>query len=221
MKNIIILILSILVLVGGVCAIPTTSPSGGNTSNSVNLASVGAATPCWFEWGQQPGYLSWKTPNGTAASCLLTTIKGSPLNGGTVFYYRICDTTGCGSELSFVTTSVTPMPTTTFSTIFYNLTESGFDIQLLPWNAVQSYMWLLTPGFETIVWFMLFMAIYLGFWLGGRSLTIPSIVGLISGVFLWYGTSGLQLGLPAGIASVAQGIMYASIAGMIVGILKK
>jgi hypothetical protein len=113
------------------------------------------------------------------------------------------------------------MPTTTFSTIFYNLTESGFDIQLLPWNAVQPYMWLLTPGFETIVWFMLFMAIYLGFWLGGRSLTIPSIVGLISGVFLWYGTSGLQLGLPAGMASVAQGIMYASIAGMIVGILKK
>ena len=214
--------LAILVLVGSVGAVITTQPSGGNTSNSVNLASTGATTPCWFEWGQQPGYLSWKTPNGTAASCLLTTVKGSPLNGNTVFYYRICDTTGCGAELSFVTSSITPMPTTTYKVIFDNLTESGFDIQMLPNSVLQPYLWVLPdPMFRMVIFGLLFMGIFIGLWQSGRGMVIPVILGLLAGSSLLLPGVGLMMGIPPEWNSISMSIVYAGLAGIAVYIFKK
>ena len=207
-------------LIGSVTAAPTTMASGGNTSNSVSLASVGTVAPCWFEWGQKSGSLSWKTPNSTPDKCVLYPIKGSPLNGNTKFYYRVCDTNGCGAELSFFTSSVTPMPTTTYSVIFSNLTESALDPQFMAMNAVAPYAWIL-PGFDMMIWFLLFFAIFVGLVLTGRGMGIPVIMGLLSAGFIFSPIAGLYLGIPPELQSVAQGVMYAALAGVVVSLIKK
>lgn len=220
MKNLLcFLLIGVMLLVGGVMAIPVTGAAAGVTSNSATL-SIGApiVDPCWFEYGQLSGSLSWKTPNRTGITSY--TIKGSPLNGNTIFYYRACDSTGCGAEASFTTLSVTPMPTTTYSYIFENLTENGMDPQFLAMNAVEPYAWIL-PGFEMIIWFILFFAIFTGLVLTGRGMGVPVIMGLLSASFIFAPTAGLYLGIPPEVQSIAQGIMYASLAGVVVSLIKK
>ena len=218
-----LIILAVLILTVGIAAAhPTTGAAAGVTSNAATVSMNGAATICWFEWGQLSGNLSWKTPNQTSAGGVSSyKIHGSPLNGNTLFYYRACDTTGCGSELTFTTAAITPMPTTTYTGIFNNITENGFDPQYIAGNAVAPYFWLI-PGFESIVWFLIFFPMFLGLWLTGRGFTIPVLIGLLAGGFLLttqYPLFGMTL--PAGFASMSQGIMYASLAGVIMNIIKK
>ena len=211
-------------LIGSVTAAPTTQVIvGAATSNSATLSMGGVIVdPCWFEWGQLSGSLSWKTPNRTSAGGLSTyQLKGSPLNGNTKFYYRACDSTGCDPvEMSFTTLAVTPMPTTTYTEIFNNLTENGLDPQFMAMNAVAPYAWIL-PGFDMMIWFLLFFAIFVGLVLTGRGMGIPVIMGLLSAGFIFSPIAGLYLGIPPELQSVAQGVMYAALAGVVVGLIKK
>lgn len=218
----IVSILALMMLVGCVGAIPVLAPPMSITSNSVDVQVGGAAGTCWFEYGMQPSpSLSWRTKNQTpvAANCL-ETIHGSPLLGGTLFYFRGCDTTGCSADSTFTTLAVTPIPTTTFGSTFDNLTESNMDISLLGYQATAPYTWLF-PTLPSLMWGMVFSFIFIGLWLRGRSVTIPSILGFLIGVFIFSVDYGLGIGIPPELAAIGQGAMYAAIAGVILSLIKK
>lgn len=207
---------------------------GSNNVTLQGLYGVGPAfgTPVWFEWGQLSKNLSWKSPNGTYDGSLqfTRTIKGSPLNGNTLYYYRACDANGCGNEHAFTTASVTPMPTTTLGYIFENLTETQFDIMFIPKNIIAPYSdWIEPTGQEnnglilSIVFGVLFFAIFAGMWMSGRSTFVPGMVGLIASGLLWGtgGAGGLGILIAPEFVAVAQGIMVASFAGVIMGMIKR
>jgi len=205
-----------------VSAVPTTGAATMVGSNNATVTMSGATGDCWFIWGQLNNYEeTWRTPNGTPneGACSYR-IKGSPLIGNTLFYYAACDSTGCGSELSFLTLEVTPVPTTTYGAIFDNLTENGMDLTLVGWQSTAPYMWLV-PDFAALVWGLIFAFIFVGLWLRGRDVTVPTIVGFIVGSFLFSGGYGLNLGIPIEFVGISQGLMYASLAGIILAIIKK
>lgn len=211
-----------LLAISVVSAVPTTNAATMVDSNNATVSMSGAAGECWFIWGQQDKYNeTWRTPNSTPIGGVCSyRIKGSPLLGDTKFYYAGCDSTGCGNELYFITLEVTPIPTTTYGAIFDNLTENGMDLTLVGWQSTAPYMWLV-PGFKSLVWGVIFMFIFIGLWLRGRDVTVPTIVGFIAGSFLFSSGYGLNLGIPLEFAGISQGLMYASLAGIILAIIKK
>jgi hypothetical protein len=191
------------------------------TSNSATLCSIGGTAPKWFKYGQLSGHLSWETPNFTGNSY---NVHGSPLLGNTVFYYSACDESGCGSEQVFKTLSITPQAQTTFSHSLQNITDDPSNIAGIASESVSGYFWLLNPAVPTsysIVWGLVFFAIFLGLWIRERDLTVPVILGLITGTFIMYSNAGLNLGIPVYFQSMAQGIAYASLAGVILAFVKR
>jgi hypothetical protein len=220
-----LLVIGLIVLTGGLAtAAPTTNAATlvGTNNATLSMTSAGGLTS-WFEWGQNTVLLTWKTPNFTSTAGANTVIvKGSPLNGNTIFYFRACDTTGCGAQLSFTTPAITPMPTTTLGNIYQNLTDSGFDLTFIPIDAVASYGWVLPGSLVSVMWALVFSTIFLGMWLSGRGTIIPAILGLMIGTFLWSGGVG-QLNMPISpeMVDLGQGIVMASVAGVVVGIFKR
>jgi hypothetical protein len=201
--------------------ISTCTNASAITSNSATLCAIGGAAPKWFKYGQLPGHLSWKTPNFTGNSY---NVHGSPLLGNTVFYYSACDSSGCGSEEVFKTLSITPQTQTTFSNSLRNITDDPSNIAGIASESVAGYFWLLNPAVPTsysIVWGLVFFAIFLGLWIRERDLTVPVILGLITGTFIMYSNAGLNLGIPVYFQSMAQGIAYASLAGVILAFVKR
>lgn len=212
----------LLVITSLAMAAPTTGAATLVGSNNVTVAMTGASGTCWFEWGMQTGNnMTWRTPNATPSGGLWnTTIKGSPLIGSTLFYYRACDTSGCGSSSSFTTAAVTPIPTRTYGATFENLTSNNFDVTMLGGSTMIPYTWLV-PGFEALIWGLIWMGILIGLWLRGRDLGYLCGLGIIIGVLLFSPTYGLNIGIPEEFATFGQGILYASIAGVLLSIIKK
>jgi hypothetical protein len=220
-----LLIIGLVLLAGGLAtAAPTTGAATliGTNNATLHMTSAGGL-PSWFEWGQNTDLLTWKSPNFTStAGANSYLLKGSPLNGGARFYFRACDGTGCGTTLSFLTAAITPMPTTTFRNVYENLTESNFDLVLLPLNVVASYTWVLPGNLITILWALVFSTIFIGMWLSGRGALIPALVGLMVGSFLWSSGVG-QLNMPISpeMVDLGMGIVIASIAGILLGVFKR
>lgn len=212
-----VLFIFMICLVLPVCALPTTQAATSITSNGATLNSAGGVAPIWFEYGQKSGSLTWKTANSSNASQI---VYGSPIIGNTLFYFRVCDGTGCGNELSFTTSALVPMAQTTYSAALNNMTASQFDIETIAGNSIAGYFWL-TPTFPAIVWGLLFFGIYVGLWIRERDLVVPVILGLITGTFVMYGDVGLQLGIPVEFQAAAQGITYAALAGIILAWMKR
>jgi hypothetical protein len=204
-------------MIAPVLAVPTTGAAGLVGSNNATLFLTGGSGTNWFEYGQKTGSLTWRTPNTSNSNY---TVYGSPLLGATKFYYRACDNTGCGAESSFTTVALTPSPQTTFGAALNNMTQSNYDIEVIAGNSIAGYFWLV-PTFPTIVWGLLFFAIYLGLWIRERDLVVPVILGLITGSFVMFSDSGLSLGLPIEFLSIAQGITYAAVAGIVLSIMKR
>ena len=212
----------VLLMVGGCQALLTTNPATLIGSNNVTLSMAGAATTCWFQWGMLPGAgMTWRTPNQTpvAGACTYR-IFGSPLIGNELFYFRACDVTGCDGELTFTTATVTPIPSTTYGNTFVNLTENNFDITFVGGATMQPYMWLV-PGFEALIWGLIFMFVFIGMWLRGREIGTITILGFIIGVLLFSPAYGLDIGIPPEFAAFGQGIAYACVAGFLLSLIKK
>lgn len=218
MKHIYLILAVMMVLVSSVSALPTTGAASLIGSNNVTLTAAGVTTTAWFEYGMTSGALIWKSPNDTATGAYSKRIYGSPLMGGQTFYYRACDVTGCGAELSFTMAVVTPQPQTTFGYIYQNVTESGFNPVLIGANAMAPYMWPVEPA-NSVVWGLIFLCIFAGLWMRGRDVTIPVILGFIVGFIALNPVYGI--GVPAPFSGIAQGIVYASLAGIIMALFKK
>jgi len=209
--------LLVLFLCSVVSALPTTGASSLISSNNVSLAATGVTAPAWFEYGMTSGSLIWRTPNETATGAYTRRVYGSPLMAGQKFYYRICDSTGCGAESFFTLAVANPQPQTTFGNAYYNITESGFDPAIIALNAMSPYIWPVSS--PSIVYGLVFLFVFAGLWIRGRDVTIPSILGLLVGFVILNPVYGM--GIPAAFSGVSQGIAYASIAGIIMGLFKK
>ena len=227
--NIDALVLSLMVVLMLICtllappasALPTTGAATAVGSNNATLAATGVGSIGWFEYGTMSGDLYWATPNQTVSGGTMTyTVKQSPLTGNTLWFYRACDTTGCGSEGTFFTLAVTPIPTVHLGAFYENVTESGFDIVYMAENLIDPYVW--NPNIPLTVIFMLcFSPIFIGVWLRSRTVTVVLLLGFITGSFLLYADRGLNLGMPPEIISLAQAMCYVAFAGMVVYILHR
>lgn len=212
-----IIFMSLTCIVSLVSAAPTTQAATLIGSNNATLNMVGGTNPMWYEWGMQSSTLSWRTVNSSIASQF---VYGSPLLGDSIFYYRACDASGCGSILSFTTLSIPPQPQTTFSAGIDNITSSQYDIAVIAHESIQAYFWAV-PSFPTIVWALLFFGIYIGLWIRERDLVVPVILGLITGSFVMFNDAGLQLGIPVEFQQIAQGLTYAALAGIMLSLIKR
>ena len=211
----------VLLLVACVSAIPTTNPVTMIGSNNFTLSAAGcSATGCWFEYGIIPTNLIIWTEIGNPKYEF-----GAPITTSTTYYVAACDDTGCGNIVSFDTLPPTPLATSTLGYAVNNMTRSKFNILFLVTDIFIPYTWLFPTEYATtgivIVCGMLFFFIYVGFWTRQRGVAGPVIIGLLTASTIMFSNSGLNLGIPLEFQTVAQALLYASMAGIFLIFLKK
>lgn len=218
-----LVILTVILMAGIAGAVPVTNPATLIGSNNVTLSGAGFASDGWFVWGQVPESEYWITPvRATTGGVLTYRISQSPLFGGSVYYFRACDATGCGNQESFTTVQVTPIPTLGIGGFYQNLTESGYDIPMIGMHLIDPYLWNGTP--ITIVFMLIFSPVFIGIWLRSRTVVVALILGFITGSFLLYVQSpaiGIGVVLPAEIVGIAQALCYISFAGAVLYIVHR
>ena len=204
-----------------VSALPTTNAATLVGTNNATLSATGVTTEGWFEWGEVQDSLYWKTPNVTASGGSISyRIHSAPLFGSSVFYFRVCDGTGCGNTLSFTTGTVTPIPTQNLGAMYTNMTENGYDMLSIGQHLVDPYIW--NPEMPlTIIFMLVFSPIFIGVWLRSRTVVVALILGFISGSFILYANAGLNLGFPAEVVSLAQALCYVAFAGAVLYIVHR
>jgi hypothetical protein len=217
MRKLFFLFLVFCLSIGGALALPTTMAAFGNDSMNVTFKMSGATAPCWFEYGVNPSNPSWHTINISQAGTVTINVSGMPFVSNNLYYYRACDTTGCGSIMSVFMNQAQPIAQTTYGQAEYNISESKFSVDYLPQSFVSSYLWASTA---TVFWSMIFLFMYAGLWLRQREVLIPAFLGLIGGFLILY-TGANSIGLAPEFVAMAQGITYASLAGVIFGLFKK
>lgn len=209
--------------VGHVYAIPTTQAATLIGNNNVTLNSIGSVGDMWFQYGTDPTILNyWSDTRSTPGA---VTVIGGPIYPSTTYYFQACDSSGCGSVLSFTTTAITPLSIDPMGTAVTNMTKSNFNMLNMPQNLVVPYSWLFPTDTAamslTIVFGMLMMFIYIGMWLRTRSVATGVIMGILTSSFILFTNQGLNLGIPVEFANIAQGILYASLAAILLTFLKK
>lgn len=221
-------VILLLAMVAPVLAVPTVSPVTLIGPDNATFSMTGATDPAWFSWGMATDKLYLKTPNGTpSGGALSKVVRGWPLMSARTYYVRACDTTGCSvATVSFTSGTVTPAPTLVgMSTAYENMSDSGFDIGFVAVDIVSPYLWLFpsdtqSTGVMLIAGLLLF-GIYLGMTIRQRSTVISAMVGIITMSLFVSANFGLGLGLPPEWVALGQGILYASIAGLVVSIFKR
>ena len=224
--KLIALVLLVLLIFPAMAA-PTTGAVTAVGNNNATFQATGVAgTAGWVMWGQYTGKLYLKAGNVTpAGGAISKTVWDFPIMGSTTYYVKACDSTGCGSEVSFTTAAVTPLPTSTLGRPFTNMTETHFDIAFMPYNVAYPYTAPFQPDLESLGFGMLtgllLFGIFFGLWFRGRNVFIPAMTGLIlSGLFM-YSDSGFNLGVPPEYLAIAQGAFCACVAGFIMSLIKK
>ena len=207
-----------------VSAVPTTGAATDVTNNGATLHMAGSAGDSWFQYGTDPNYLNFWSNIDTAATAIV--LLGGPIYPSTTYYYVACDSTGCDTNVqSFTTLALTPMPVSTLGTAVKNMTRSNFNMLNMPQNIVVPYSWLFPADTAqmslTIVFGMIMMFIYIGMWLRTRSVASGVVIGILTSSFILFSNQGLNLGIPVEFASIAQGLLYASLAAILLTFLKK
>ena len=210
-------IITTLFIIGIATAVPTTWAAIGNDSMNVTFKMTGATSPCWFEYGLNPTNPSWHTRNISQAGLVLANVSGMPLVAGRGYFFRACDKTGCGALMRVYINDPQPIALTTYGIAAENISESKFSMEYLPSGFVQAYLWA-SPA--TVFWSMIFLFMYAGLWLRQREVIIPAFLGLMGGFLIMYAGANM-IGLAPEFVAMAQGITYASIAGVIFGLFKK
>ena len=207
-----------LLLIGAVQAVPTVGAASGVTSNSFNVTMTGSdGGDTWVAWGQATGQNNWASATQTGDGVFY--VYGAPIIGGTTVYYKGCDSTGCGNELTAPIPAITPLPTPTFGKIFTNLTAQHFAMTSIPAALVAAYV--ATQVSITIFAGILFFFVFFGFWFRTKSVRLALVLGLLMAVFIITPTAGLMLGAPVLFQLCAQGFMAAAIAGVLVSFMRK
>lgn len=203
----IILILMCMVAAAG--AIPATQPVTDISNLEATFHATGGAGNGWFEWGSQSGKnYFWSSINQTVAGNFEYTQFGPPMLSDQTYYVRACDDTGCGAEVSFMTSAATAPNKTNFGTGIFTIYRSGFNITQTAGVIVRPYTAQITAP---ISYAILFMFIFIGLWLRPKDIFIPAVMAMVFGGMLWW-TGGL--GIDSMFADIGQGLLYAAIAGI-------
>lgn len=210
-----------------VTAIPAgTAVSDVGNNNATFTANGFDAAGGWFQYGMTPTTLNVWTIEQAGGGAITWTEYGSPLTSSETYYVSGCDITGCDpSPAVFTMLDATPLPDTTFGFLITNATENRFNLlKILP-NLMLPYAWLFPQnavalGISITVALILF-AVYYGLAVRTRGVAIPVIMGVIGAPYLLYANQGMNLGIPVEFQGIAQGIFYASLAGIILVILRK
>lgn len=225
-KYLISIILLSLILISMVSAVPNTLATTMIGNNNFTLNADGGVGDTYFRYGTVLGNYVIQTIDVNTAVGYTTTEVGSPIQPSTTYYVVACDSTGCDTTPdTFTTEAMVPMPVSTLGTATTNMTETRFNILYMPANLVVPYSWLFPDDTKqmslTIVFGMFFFFIYIGLWLRTRSVATGVILGLVTSSFILFTDSGLNLGIPEEFKAIAQALLYASMAGILLAWLKK
>jgi hypothetical protein len=222
-------IIVLLAFVGVVGAIPSTLAVTNITNNGFVVGCTGAVNSTHFQYGTTPAHLNiWTSYSDPSGGSVTSTEYGSPIMPSTHYYITACDSTGCdATPEEFTTTALVPLPTSTLGNAISNMTKSRFNLLYLPANIAIPYGWLFPSDASSqstalmIVFGMMFFFIYVGLWLRTRSVATGVIIGLLTSSFILFADQGLNMGIPPEFAAIAQGLLYASLAGILLAWLKK
>jgi len=210
-----LLIFSILMLCSIASAVPTTLPATAIATNNFTFNGNGiTGDEGWFQWGMDVAGSSWAhTINLTPSSGAINfTLRGSPVYGCTTYYYRACDGTGCGAEVSFMTPAVAALVTQNYGNAAQKIIDSRFDLTTTFWNAMVPYTNVTTPTF----FYAAILALILGgIWIRTRGTQMVISFTMICGALAASSAVGLQLGLPPEMNALLQAILYISLSGAI------
>lgn len=147
------------------------------------------------------------------------TVMGAPLIGGRTVYYKACDATGCGNELTVAIPDVTPAPVPTFGDPLRRIIGAHFA---LPNITAEMPSALTTTGAPLLLmWGIIYVAVFAGLWLRTRTVRLALIVGFLSIPLIATSATGLYLGTPVALQLVMIGMMAAALAGTVYGFVKK
>jgi hypothetical protein len=188
----------------------------------VYFQASGASTGTWgqFKWGAfHNGPYYWSTPNQTINGTTFTDFQyGPPMMTGATYYVVACDGTGCGSSATFTVPAAQLPPQTAFGLPLLTLLHQGIDVGDLLNDIVAPYtqpLYSANGGLSisaSLIWGSLFFFIFVGLWLRPKDILIPCILAFIAGGFIM--TSAY--GIPVQFMQVGQGLMYASVAGIVI-----
>jgi hypothetical protein len=213
------LLVIITLLVTSVSAIPTGGAASAISSNNFTVAVTGSdGGDTWIAWGEAQGAHPWASSFYTGDGDVV--VWGAPIIGGSTVYYVACDTTGCDpNEQTLSIPAITPLPTTTFGAAFKNMSARHFAIDSIAPNLLPGYF--ATGISASLLWGIMFFFILFGFWFRTRSVRLVLILAFIMSVFILTPTAGLMLGAPLMFQYVAQGLMAAAIAGVLISFIRK
>ena len=219
------LVIVVLLALTGVAGAITTGGATAVGNNNFTLHATGATGDSYFRYGLLPDWQGLQTVTATpAAGVVEINVYGAPIMPSTLYYAKACDTTGCDeTPVSFTTTAVTLITERDDEDPITNMTRSRFNLAYLPGQLTYPYT-ILFPGQEsvgiTIITGLIFTGLFVGFWLKSKSSHTGIFVGIL--VVSMLGTTGAAaLGIPGEFLGIAQGLCYASIAGVLLSLLKK
>jgi hypothetical protein len=213
------IILGFVLLTSIVHAVPTGGAASGITSNNFTVAVTGSdGGDVWIAWGTASGAHPWGSSYITGNGDV--TVYGAPIIGGSTIYYIACDSTGCDTnEQHLSIPAITAVPTSTFGAGYRAMTNRHFAIDSIAPNILPGYF--ATGISASLLWGIMFFFIIFGFWFRTRSVRLVLILALLMAVFILSPTAGLMLGTPLMFQYVAQGLMAAAIAGVLIGFIRK
>ena len=196
-----------------------TEPATDITSKNLTLHASSATGSVYWQYGTKALNPLWTTDNVTASGGLANiTESGMPLMSGTKFYFRACDSSGCGAELNATLLAVTAAPTSTFSKPAQNMSKSHLDPVVVAGSITEPYVW--SAGTVEVVISILLFFIFSGLWLRQREVILPVMAGLIgSGMLFYAGTN--SVGVSNEFLLITIGIIAISLTGIVVGMLKR
>lgn len=221
------ILVGFLFLIPLVAAVPITASTINIGNNNFTLRCTGASGETYFKWGDDPNKLIVWTANSTPkVGAVSYNEYGAPILPSHTYYATACDETGCdATPATFSTTAYTPIATSTLGAAVDNMTASKFNLLYMPYHIATPYSWLFPSDTRqmglTVVFGMMFFFIYVGLWLRTRSVATGVIMGMLTASFVLFANEGLMLGIPAEFQSMAQALLYASLAGVFLAFLKK
>ena len=210
-----------------VLAVPTTGAVDAIGDNNATFHATGASGNTWFMWGMYSEKLYLKTTNTTpVAGVVATRVWDFPIFSNTQYFVKACDSSGCGSEVSFTSLTVTPFPTMTLGYPLQNMTENHFDFAFMPRNLIYPATAPFQPDEEqfgiSIITSLFLMSLIFGQWFRGRNTVIPAMTFMILGfLFLGGDLYAIGPGVLSDWAAIGTGMLAAALAGIIMSLFKK
>ena len=225
LKHLFILIALIAIVVPSL-ALPSTPTVTLISGANVTFSTTGAATYCYFMWGQYQPSPEWITNNNTASGAYTDTVVGSPYWQNTKYYVKACDATGCSATASFTSGALQVVPDTTFGSALQNITANRYSMFSIISNMAAPFLWMWGASAYQVTGLMIVAGIILGsyfvaLWISNRGVTIAIMVGIIALRLLILPTQGMYWGLTGEFAIVAEIACYLGIAGMIYALIKQ